>query len=143
MTHVISYLMKISIPQLAAKYVYPALRRRLVEILYHKKKMNQLEIARLLGISQSAVSRYVEGNRGVYIDVSRFKDIEQELEKLADAIVDENMSIYDIQLELARITMVFLGKGYACNLHSRIDKSIDPSKCRSCLILFKDYVEAR
>ncbi len=131
--------MKISIPQLASKYVYPALRRRLVEILYREEKMSQMEIARLLGITQSAVSRYVEGTRGTYIDVSRYKDIEEELRILARKIAMKRIDIYGIQLELSRLTMVFLGKGYACFLHSKLDKNIDPSKCRTCIILFEPY----
>ncbi len=131
--------MKISVPQLAAKYVYPALRRRLVEILYHEEKMSQIEIAKLLGITQSAVSRYVEGSRGTYIDVSKYKDIEEKLRTLAREIARKKIDIYGIQLELSRITMVFLGKGYACFLHSKLDKDVYPSRCRTCLILFKPY----
>lgn len=131
--------MKISVPQLAAKYVYPALRRRLVEILYREEKVSQTEIANLLGITQSAVSRYVEGIRGKYIDVSKYKDIEEELRNLAHEIVRGKINLYNIQLELSRITMVFLGKGYACSFHSKLDKSIDPGKCRTCIILFKPY----
>ncbi len=134
--------MRISVPQLAAKYIYPALRRRLVEILYYEEKMSQIEIARLLGISQSAVSRYVEGNRGVYIDVSKYKDIDRELRVLAHRIAGKKISVYDMQLELSRITMVFLGRGYACFLHAKLDKDIDLGKCRTCIVLFEPYTKS-
>ncbi len=102
--------------------------------------MSQVEIAKLLSITQSAVSRYVEGNRGTYIDVSKYEDIEKELRALAHKIARKRIDIYGIQLELSRITMVFLGKGYACFLHSELDKNIDPSKCRTCIILFEPYI---
>lgn len=50
----------------AVKYVLPALRGALITHMYSRMGMGQLEIARLTGISQSAVSRYVNRERGLY-----------------------------------------------------------------------------
>ncbi|MCS7104640.1 MAG: helix-turn-helix domain-containing protein [Thermofilaceae archaeon] len=48
------------------RYVLPALRGALVTYMYVEKKMKQLDIAKLMGISQSAVSRYINMERGLY-----------------------------------------------------------------------------
>ncbi|RLE97347.1 MAG: hypothetical protein DRJ57_04555 [Thermoprotei archaeon] len=49
-----------------ARYVLPALRGALISYMYNRRRMGQLEIARLTGVSQSAVSRYVNRERGLY-----------------------------------------------------------------------------
>ncbi|MEM1509370.1 MAG: hypothetical protein QXY49_02830 [Thermofilaceae archaeon] len=49
-----------------AKYVLPAMRGALITHMYREKRMKQLNIAKLVGVSQSAVSRYVHMERGLY-----------------------------------------------------------------------------
>jgi hypothetical protein len=48
------------------RYVLPALRGALVTYMYVEKRMKQVDIAKLMGVSQSAVSRYVNMERGLY-----------------------------------------------------------------------------
>ena len=48
------------------RYVLPALRGALVSYMYAEKKLKQVDIAKLMGISQSAVSRYINMERGLY-----------------------------------------------------------------------------
>jgi predicted transcriptional regulator len=131
--------MKISPLEVASRYVYPSLRRRLVEIL-RERGLKQTEIAKLLHITQSAVSRYLRMNRGALIDVSSFSDVESLLEKTADWILREKPNEYVIQKRLMEIAIYMLGKGYVCSFHARIDPEIDPSECRICLELFGQEV---
>lgn len=48
------------------RYVLPALRGALVTFMYAERRMKQVDIAKLVGISQSAVSRYIKMERGLY-----------------------------------------------------------------------------
>ena len=127
--------MRTSAFEVASRYVYPALRRRLVEHL-REKGLKQTEIAGLLSITQSAVSRYLKEERGKRIDVSSFPDIDEKLRNLADLVVEERPTEYEIHTELVKISLEFLGKGYGCPFHAEIDPGIDPNECRVCLELF-------
>jgi predicted transcriptional regulator len=127
--------MKTNAFELASRYVYPSLRRRLVEIL-REKGLKQTEIAELLHITQSAVSRYLGAERGTLIDISTFPDIDGKLQALADRIITERPSEYDIHSELVKLSLEFLGKGYGCSFHSRLDPEINPAECRICIELF-------
>ncbi|NJE03225.1 transcriptional regulator [Thermococcus sp. MV11] len=127
--------MKTNAFEVASRYVYPSLRRRLVEILY-ENGLKQTEIAELLHITQSAVSRYLNMGRGALIDVSQFPDIDSELSRLAGRITEERPSEYEIHSELVRISLELLGKGYACSFHARIDPEVNPAECNVCLELF-------
>lgn len=140
MSRVINICMKISLFELAYRFLYPALRRRIVEILHRDFKLNQLKIAELLHITQSAVSRYLHMNRGAILDLSRFPDIEQDMQKLAKKIVNEEPNEYLIHQEFTRILLKALGKGYICSFHKKIDKEVDPSLCRTCINLFRDFI---
>lgn len=118
-----------------ARYVYPSLRRRLVEIL-RERGLTQTQIAELLHITQSAVSRYLRMNRGALIEVEKFQDIDEKLKGLADTIVRERPDDYYIHGELVKIAVEMLGKGYVCSFHSKVDPEIDPKLCRICIETF-------
>lgn len=81
--------------ELAYRYVYPAVKRRLVEILYNEYKLTQQEIARLLYISQSTASRYKNLARRGLIDLSKFKDIDEEIHRLAKKCYVKNQTNID------------------------------------------------
>jgi predicted transcriptional regulator len=127
--------MKVSPLEVASRYVYPALRRRLVEIL-RERDLKQAEIANLLHITQSAVSRYLRMNRGALIDVSSFPDVESLLKETAEWVLNERPNEYSIQKRLMEIAVYMLGKGYVCSFHSKIDPELEPEKCNICLELF-------
>ncbi|WP_175059900.1 transcriptional regulator [Thermococcus sp. 2319x1] len=127
--------MKTNAFEAVARYVYPSLRRRLVEIL-REKGLNQIQIANLLYITQSAVSRYLRMNRGALIEVEKFPDIDERLKGLAEMIIKEKPDEYYIHGELVKIAIEMLGKGYVCSFHSTVDPEIDPKLCRICIETF-------
>ncbi|WP_297497363.1 transcriptional regulator [Thermococcus sp.] len=127
--------MKTNAFDVASRYVYPALRRRLVEIL-RWKGLKQTEIAELFHITQSAVSRYLREERGALVDVSSLPDIEEKLRSLAEEIVEKRPDEYWIHARLVEITLYGLGRGYFCQFHALIDPELNPSECRVCLELF-------
>ena len=127
--------MKTNAFEVASRYVYPSLRRRLVEHL-RERGLKQTEIAELLHITQSAVSRYLREERGRLIDVSSFPDIDGKITELAERIISERPGEYEIHTELVKLSLEFLGKGYGCSFHAEIDPEIDPKECRVCIELF-------
>jgi len=127
--------MKTNAFDVASRYVYPAIRRRLVEHL-RENGLKQTEIAELLHITQSAVSRYLNEERGKVIDVSSFPDIDEEIRLLAERIIREKPDEYEVHTELVKLSLEFLGRGYGCPFHAEIDPEVDPMECRVCIELF-------
>ncbi|HHI01144.1 MAG TPA: transcriptional regulator, partial [Thermococcus litoralis] len=101
-----------------------------------EKGLNQMQVAKLLYITQSAVSRYLRMNRGALVDVEKFPDIDNKLKGLAETIVKEKPDEYYIHGELVKIAIEMLGKGYVCSFHSKVDPEIDPKLCRVCIETF-------
>ncbi len=124
------------ISELFYRYVFPSVRRRLVEILYRESGLSQEEVARKTYLTQSAVSRYLRGGRGGYIDLSKFRDIDEMLRKLAWELTENGMDEYALQYRLAKIAFEALGKGYICPYHGTIDPDVDLKRCNICKDLF-------
>lgn len=124
--------------EIGYRYLMPFLRAALVRALV-EKGLSEVEVASTLMISQSAVSRYANMERGWVVDLSGKGDVMEKVRVLADRIAEESMDPFSIQLELTKIALYTLAKGYVCDFHEKIDPRIDPKRCNVCRILFKDY----
>ncbi len=134
------YTMRVDLFELLYRYVYPAIRKRLAEILYYDEKMKQEEIARILGVSQSAVSRYIEGQRGSAIDIASISYVNEKLRELAKRISRKSVDEYTVQVELVRLSLAILARKELCRFHASIDPSIDYTRCNICPIAFSHYI---
>jgi hypothetical protein len=124
-----------SIFEIAYRYLIPAIRREIVKMLIRRGFM-EVEIARLLNISHSLVSRYLSGKRGYKIDLSRYRDVMENIERVVDRIAGKDMDFYQIYEEIERIALYVLSNKYLCSIHKAIEPYIDISKCNICPNLF-------
>ncbi|MFN3268716.1 MAG: transcriptional regulator, partial [Zestosphaera sp.] len=114
----------------------PSLKKRLAEIMSKELRMSEVEIARKLKITPSAVSRYLRGERGSAIEVSVITDINEELTKLARDLSTRDLDFLEIEARLLKITVRAMSKKYLCWFHQKIQQSIDPVSCRVCPEVF-------
>ena len=70
----------------------PAIRKELAISLIKEQKLSQREVAEKLGISEAAVSRYINGKRGG-LGILKNKDVKNQINKSAKKIVDGNEEI--------------------------------------------------
>ncbi|MGB9708764.1 MAG: transcriptional regulator [Infirmifilum sp.] len=116
------------------KYVGPAMRRALAVELYNRGfKIG--EIAEILGVSRSLVSRYLNGSRG-----SRAGDIPEDVfnsvKSIADEIEGTSIGPYDVEYRLWQETLKLASEKKFCRLHARVNKRIKPELCQVCVRLF-------
>ncbi len=62
--------MELPCEEFARRYM-PSVRARMVRVLHEKYGLTQVEISRILGITQPAVSQYLRGRRGRPSDLPR------------------------------------------------------------------------
>ncbi|MEM0371864.1 MAG: transcriptional regulator [Ignisphaera sp.] len=125
-----------SVLELGSKYIVPAIRREVVLKLIKKGFMG-VEIAKILKISPSLITRYINGERGTQVDLRRYKDIVERIENLVDKISSGEVDQYIIAKEIDRIAIYFMSRKYLCEIHKKLEPSIEPDKCSICLELFK------
>ncbi len=83
------------------RYILPSVRSLIVTYLYKEKGLSQLEIANLLGISQSTVSRYINKERGLYAKkLMEIPSFQEKLSEIANKIIKGEIDSDSVLCEL-------------------------------------------
>ncbi len=125
-----------SVFELGYRYLIPSLKRRLAELMSSEFKMSEVEIAKKLKITPSAVSRYLSRERGVAVEVNRFPDIDGEVMALARDLATQDLDWLTIETRLLKISLLAMSRKYLCEFHHKLQPIIDPARCRICPELF-------
>jgi predicted transcriptional regulator len=108
--------------ELEVWYVIPALRREFSKFML-KKGLKQREIAKRLGIAESAVSHYTKSKRASLLKFD--KKIENEIKKAVDRVMENKASVMqEMQNMIAKIRK----SGCLCKLHKNNVKG-----CEVCM----------
>jgi len=118
--------------EVAVKCVLPAVRAMIAKKLMMKHKLKQVEVARLLGVSQPAISLYFRNRRGKAIDLENESDITNLIENLAASLAKDISSPKDFISEFCEICTTIRARGLMCKLHKTFDPTIDIEKCGIC-----------
>ena len=118
--------------EVAVKCILPVVRAMIAKELMTRHKLKQVEAAKLLGVSQPAISHYFRRRRGKAIDLDNERDIADLIENLATFIVKDNLSPRDFILMFCEICRTIRTKGFMCKLHKTLDPTIDIEKCGIC-----------
>jgi len=108
-------------------YLLPALRREIAKTLINKNKLSQKEVAKILGITEPAISQYLSSKRGKKMVFSKKELIE--IEKAADKISKDPKKANNY---LYRLSVFFRGSDVVCRIHKKHDNSL-PEKCTLCV----------
>lgn len=121
--------------ELAYRYVVPSVRRILAGKLV-EKGMLERDTAEILGLSRSAISRYLNSERGTLIKITDFEGVVNLIENLAENIVQRGLDSYKVQEEVAKITAYFMSEKYFCRTHKKINPGMDIVRCVICPKVF-------
>jgi len=121
--------------ELATRYIVPSIRRHLAKELV-MRGMLRADAARILGLSRSAITRYIKSERGAGIRLTRFGDVTRMIEELATKIMANELDENQIQEKIAKITAYILSKKYFCAYHKKLDPEIDILHCSLCPTIF-------
>jgi len=118
--------------EIAVKCVLPPVRAMIAKELMTKHNLNQTQAAKLLGVSQPAISLYYRKLRGKAIDLEREKEITTLIENLAKKLAEGNLTGTEFILMFCEICRTIRARGLLCQVHKAFDPSIDLEKCDLC-----------
>ena len=118
--------------EVAVKIALPSVRAMVANELMDKHSLNQAEAAKLLGISQPAVSLYQQKLRGNSINLDGDPEITALVTKHAEFLVNGNPSYMDMLSSFCEICKTIRSKGYLCNIHKAFDPTVDIESCDFC-----------
>lgn len=118
--------------EVAVKSVIPAIRSAIARELTKSYGLKQQEVAELLGITQTAVSKYTRFYRGTVIEVQRIEEANVILKETVSLLANGQMDKYELSEKLCIICGVVRENGVMCELCSLSDPDIDNKKCIVC-----------
>jgi hypothetical protein len=95
--------------------------------------LKQAEAAKLLGVSQPAISLYYRKIRGKAIDLENDREITLLIGDLAALLAKTHLSYKDFVPKICEICRVIRAKGLLCKMHKAFDPSIVIEECGLCL----------
>jgi len=98
-----------------------------------KYDLKQTEAAKLLGVSQPAISLYYRKIRGKAIDLEKDPEIIKLIENLAASLAKGNLTHKSFIQMFCEICKTIRAKGLLCKMHKTFDPSIEVEKCELCL----------
>jgi len=119
--------------EVAVKSLLPPVRAALAKQLMTKHGLKQIEAAKLLGVSQPAISLYNRKMRGKALDLEKDKEVGSLIEDLADSLANRNLSHREFTLKFCEICKAARAKGLLCSMHKALDPTFDTEKCELCM----------
>jgi hypothetical protein len=119
--------------EVAVKCVLPSVRAMIAKELTTKYDLKQAEVAKLLGVSQPAISLYYRKKRGKAIDLEKDPEIIKLIENLTASLAKGNLTHKNFIQMLCEICKTIRAKGLLCKMHKIFDPAIEIEKCELCL----------
>lgn len=120
--------------EIATKSLIPTIRALLAIELTKSFGMTQSEAASLLGITQSAISRYAHHERGTILrkEIEKEDELKTLLTQSATSIANDDLSTTEVVLQICNLCKVTRGKGLMCELCERIGPTTTTKQCKVC-----------
>jgi len=120
--------------EVAVRTVSPALRALIAQTLLEKHDLKEVEVAQVLGISQSAVSKYNRRVRGTTIPIDAIPEIQTITSKMATMLLTNPVQQMEIMRLFCQACTLIRSKGLMCELCQQNQKPTI-NNCAFCGIL--------
>jgi len=118
--------------EIAVKSVVPSIRAFIAIELTQSHKMKQNDVADILGITQTAISKYKRQVRGTVIKINDSEEIRSMVQQITNQIADKKISRQDLALKFCQLCKIARRNGLMCPLCKRTDPTIDIKICQTC-----------
>jgi predicted transcriptional regulator len=118
--------------ELASKSVIPALRALIVKRLVEDHGMTQQEAAKLLGVTQPAVSKYLHDKRGAAIRLIGIRQIDQATSEIAEMVTSHKTEPIEVMSKIEAACDYVRRNRYMCDLHKKLEPGMDVDSCHVC-----------
>jgi len=118
--------------EVAVKSVVPSIRAFIATELTQSYKMKQNDVAELLGITQTAVSKYTTQVRGAVLKIDQTEEIQWMMKEIASQMANGDITRQDMVIKFCEVCKAVRKRGIMCNLCKRSDPKINVKTCLVC-----------
>ena len=116
--------MKLLPQEVEVRYIIPTIRKEFALEL-SKQGLNQKQIAKILEVTEPAISQYLNNKRGVNVNIKNNSLIKNSVNK----IIKDNSLAYE---EVYKVSKALMQDKSICEIHKLLDKTV-PKGCEICL----------
>ncbi|MFB3888379.1 MAG: transcriptional regulator [Candidatus Bathyarchaeia archaeon] len=109
--------------EVAVKTVSPAIRALLAKTLIEKHDMKEIQVAQILGITQSAVSKYFKNARGTAIPLENVADLQPITDKMIALLLTNPAPQPEIMALFCQACILIRSTGLMCPICRENQKS--------------------
>ncbi len=118
--------------EVAVKSVIPAIRSAIARELTQNHGLKQNEAAELLGVTQTAISKYTSHCRGAIFEVTEVDGVQPIFKETVFSLVNGNMSKYELVEKICTVCWIIRQSGLMCIICKISDPNIDTDQCICC-----------
>lgn len=118
--------MKLLPQEVEVRFIIPTIRKEIAREL-NKQSLTQKEIARILEVTEPAVSQYLNDKRGINVNLSEKNKVL--IKNSVSKILKTNECAYE---EIYRISKKLIEDKSICEVHRMFDNKV-PKGCEICL----------
>jgi predicted transcriptional regulator len=118
--------------EIAVKCALPSIRAMIATQLTERHNLKQAEAAKLLNISQPAISLYQAKLRGTSLNLESDPDITALVTKHADYLAKGTTAQKETLLSFCGICKTIRAKGLLCKIHKTFDPAVSTEACGFC-----------
>jgi predicted transcriptional regulator len=119
--------------ELAVRSIVPAVRALVAKELRQGYGMKQNDIARLLGVTQSAVSQYARDTRGRALDIDQIQGVRLVVTDMATKLASDGLSPRELNLRYCSACRIVRETRVLCDLHRKLDPGFNVEGCDACM----------
>ncbi|HYO05998.1 MAG TPA: transcriptional regulator, partial [Phototrophicaceae bacterium] len=124
--------------EIESKSLIPAIRAILSKKLIQDYSLKEETVAKLLGITQAAVSNYIRGTRGDLSLVTKLENNFEVMKMIGDITKDLSMNKAYAPSTMTKFIQLCNYMRYTfiiCDVHHSIEPNIDKSICEQCEVI--------
>ncbi len=124
--------------EIESKLLIPAVRAILSKELVIEKGLKEEEVARLLGITQAAVSNYLRGTRGDNELISKLVSLSEIMSMIKEISDDLSTNRAYTAKTLSKFIALCNYMRYSliiCDAHHSLERNIDEKVCEQCKVI--------
>ncbi|WXG42675.1 MAG: thiamine-phosphate synthase family protein [Promethearchaeati archaeon SRVP18_Atabeyarchaeia-1] len=127
--------------ELVVKHYLPVIRSLIARELMDDYKLSQMQIAKLLGITQPAVSNYLSLLRGEADKAYDRTEVREVAKKMASELVEGRLSLSKSIYTVCKLCIKLRSGGVTCGLHKEAVPELSVEECSVCSKLFAEETE--
>lgn len=124
--------------EVAVRSVIPAVRALIAKELVEEQGLKQDQVAEILGISQSAVSKYSRKVRGHAIKIDNIEEIQPFIDGMVILLLDQTRQSAELLHLFCQACVAIRKTTLMCQFCQKSDPRIKIEECRFCINLLSD-----